>query len=133
MRVSSRAATTRVMRRNKTQTSLHENLQRQSVLCRSQQRSITKGSKIGGRKIEAQIVRQDSEVLKLGVITVKQPKVKGSQGIQDFISRDRANIGDALPQGNEKKGKDPDPMKSENLIKEVVLVDSTYKDHRKGR
>ena len=115
VRVSSRAATTRVMRRNRTQTSLHGSGKRKSVSCRNRQRGKTQGSKIVGREIKAQIVRQDSAVVKLGVITVKQSKVEECEEVQDFKSRDRADIGNALPQGDEKIEKDP-AMISENLI-----------------
>ena len=119
----SRVKTIRVMRRRKTQTSLNENVQQNSVLCRSRHRRITKVPKIGGREIEAQMVRQDSDVSKLGVLTVKQPKVEECEEIQSFSSKDRIDTSDPdLEHDNENKDRAP---KCKHEPKE--LIDHTNK------
>ena len=120
----SRVTTIRVMRPRKTQT-LNENVKQNSVLCRSRHRRITKVPKTGGRDIEAQMVRQDSDVSKLGVLTVKQPKVEECEEIQSFSSKDRIDTSDPdLEHDNENKDTAP---KFKHEPKEVELIDHTNK------
>ena len=104
----SRVTTIRVMRRRKTQTTLNENVKQNSALCRSRHRRITKVPKIVGREIEVQMVRQDSDVSKLGMITVKQSKVEECEEIQSLSSKDRIDTSDPdLEHDNENKDTAP--------------------------